>query len=76
MLVFVGGVAYAWLHTFISYRIYHASLTRHISSLVILIRLLLSLTSTVLFAASKCPLVNIIQYNCLYSCGINASGYI
>ena len=60
MLVFVGGVIYAWLHTFISYRIYHASLTRHITSIVILIRLLLSISATVLLATSKCPLVNVI----------------
>ena len=53
MLVFVLGVVYMWLHTFISYRIYHANLTRHHGSIIIVLRLLLSILCTFALLTSK-----------------------
>ena len=52
-MVFGMGIAYEWLQTLISYKIYHANLTRHIGSVVIVIRLVLCITSTILFTVGK-----------------------
>ncbi|XP_003391800.3 PREDICTED: DNA damage-regulated autophagy modulator protein 2-like, partial [Amphimedon queenslandica] len=48
-MVFGFGIVYMWLQTVISYKIYHASLTRHVSSVVIILRLFLSLMATIFF---------------------------
>lgn len=53
MFVFLGGVVYMWLQTLISYRIYHASLTRHHGSVVIALRLLIALLSTIFLVVGK-----------------------
>ena len=52
-LVFACGTVYMWLQTYISYRIYHASLTRHFSSVVIVLRLLISIMATVTYILSE-----------------------
>ena len=52
-MVFLCGTVYMWLQTFISYRIYHASLTRHISSVVIVVRLFIAIMATVTYILSE-----------------------
>lgn len=54
MMVFGFGNAYMWIQTVLSYRIYHANLTRHISSIVIVTRLVISIICTFLFIATIC----------------------
>ena len=54
MMVFGFGNAYMWIQTALSYRIYHANLTRHISSIVIVTRLVISIICTFLFIATIC----------------------
>lgn len=52
-MVFLFGTVYMWLQTFISYRIYHASLTRHTSSVIIIVRLIISIVATVSYILSE-----------------------
>ena len=51
-MAFLGGLVYMWLQTFISYRIYHASLTHYTSSIVIILRLCISLLGTLCYILS------------------------
>jgi len=54
-LVFGLGAIYNWLQTYMSFKIYHANLTRHVGSITICLRILLSVLNTIFFASSKVP---------------------
>ena len=55
-MVFGLGVIYEWLQTYISFKVYHANLTRHVGSITLCLRILLSVLNTLFFASSKCLL--------------------
>lgn len=48
-MVFGFGILYMWLQTSVSYRVYHASLTRHVTSIVIIVRFVLCILAAVFF---------------------------
>ena len=52
-LVFGLGAIYNWFQTYMSFKIYHANLTRHVGSITICLRILLSVLNTIFFASSK-----------------------
>ncbi len=52
-IVFGFGVLYNWTQTYMSYKIYHASLTRHAGSVVLLIRLLLCFLTSIFFVLGE-----------------------